>query len=212
MTSKFKRNDLPKKRKRNLNNNKVKQISGNGGNGGNGNGKLTPQQDKFVDEYLKDLNATQAAIRAGYSKKHPDVAGSQLLSILKIQQAVQKRRDKLKASAEIDQEWVLKRYKMLTDYSVGDFFNDDGTMKPLSQIPKDKLYAVCGFKADTKQIDLGGDSQQVIETLIREFKLPDKKGVLDSIGKHLGMFEKDNEQRGGNITIEQMNIQVNLVE
>ena len=50
--------------------------------------KLTEKQQRFVDEYLIDLNATQAAIRAGYSAKTADVQGSRMLANVKVQQAI----------------------------------------------------------------------------------------------------------------------------
>ena len=50
--------------------------------------KLTEKQQRFVDEYLIDLNATQAAIRAGYSAKTADVQGSRMFGIVKVQQAI----------------------------------------------------------------------------------------------------------------------------
>lgn len=162
-------------------------------NNSNGNGKLTALQARFVEEYLVDLNATRAAIRAGYSKKGAEVQGCNLLSLIKVQREIQIQKDKLSAIVEIDQEWVLKRYKMLVDYSVDDFFNDDGTIKSFSQIPKDKLYAIGGFKQSKTTID--ANDKKIIVERIKEFKLPKKKGVLDSIGKYLGMFEKDNEQK-----------------
>ena len=196
----FKRTAPPANNKPTNNNSKKHTITvsgGNGGkliNGGNGNGKLTPKQARFIDEYLKDLNATQAAIRAGYSKRSANNIGPGHLLKPIIQHAIQKRRTELQDAAQIDQAGIVKRYLMLTDYHITDFFNDDGTMKPLSQIPKEKLYAIQGFKADEK-VDV--DNEKVMKTLIREFKLSNKRDVLDSLARHLGMFEKDNAQGGG---------------
>lgn len=182
----------------------VRDARSNNGNGNtmaaarlarnnNGNGKLTKRQAKFIDEYLVDLNATQAAIRAGYSKRTADVIGIENLGKPKIASAIQRRRDELKASTQMDQEWVLKRYKMLTDYCIDDFFYDDGSMKPFSEIPRDKLYAIGGFKQSKRTLTT--KDKTFITNTIKEFVLPKKESVLDSIGKHLGMFERDNEQR-----------------
>lgn len=57
--------------------------------------KLTPKQERFIDEYLIDLNATQAAIRAGYSENTANRAGSRLLSNVDIQEIIQNRKTKL---------------------------------------------------------------------------------------------------------------------
>ena len=188
--SKFKRKDIPKKR---IRNNKPIVKKGGNGNGNGRNRKLTFKQSKFVDELLKDPkgNVSQAAIRAGYSIKGAGIQGHLLLKNIKIKTAIEKCRKALMATSRIDQEWVLKRLEMLTEFTITDFFNDDGTMKPFSEIPKEKLYAIGGFKQSKKV--LTDKDEEYITECIKEFKLPDKLKVLDTIGKHLGMFEKDNQ-------------------
>lgn len=147
--------------------------------------KLTPKQAKFIDEYLIDLNATQAAIRAGYSKKTAKVIGYENLTKPYIAEKIQENRDELKERAKIDQEWVLDRYKLLAAYRIEDFFGDDGTMKPLSEIPKDALYAIQGVEVDTRTTRYGKKTE--IKSFIQKFKLPDKRATLDSIAKLLGL-------------------------
>lgn len=72
-------------------------------------GRLTPKQQRFVEEYLTDLNATQAAIRAGYAKKHAESQAYQLLQKTPVIEAIAAARSKLSERAEITQEMVLKR-------------------------------------------------------------------------------------------------------
>lgn len=69
--------------------------------------KLTPKQQRFVAEYLIDLNATQAAIRAGYSKKTADVQGPRLLGNVGVAQAIQSGRTKQAERLEITADYVL---------------------------------------------------------------------------------------------------------
>ena len=69
--------------------------------------KLTPKQQRFVAEYLIDLNATQAAIRAGYAKKSADVEGSRLLVNAKVSAAVATAQAKRSERTEIDADYVL---------------------------------------------------------------------------------------------------------
>ena len=70
--------------------------------------KLTPRQARFVDEYLIDLNATQAAIRAGYSEKTAYSQGQRLLKKVEVAFVLEKERQKRAEKVEIDQEWVIK--------------------------------------------------------------------------------------------------------
>ena len=70
--------------------------------------KLTNKQSRFVEEYLVDLNATQAAIRAGYSEKGANVTASKLLTIPNIQADLQERMDAQSKRTEITGDRVLK--------------------------------------------------------------------------------------------------------
>jgi phage terminase small subunit len=70
---------------------------------------LTPKQSRFVEEYLIDLNATQAAIRAGYSKKTAGQVGYENLRKPEIQRAVTAAKLERSTATEIDAAWVLKK-------------------------------------------------------------------------------------------------------
>ncbi|MFD1136746.1 terminase small subunit [Paenibacillus sp. PDC88] len=72
---------------------------------------LTAKQQKFVDEYMIDLNATQAAIRAGYSEKTASETGYENLRKPQIAEEVAKRQQKHAEKAEMTVEWVLQQYK-----------------------------------------------------------------------------------------------------
>ena len=76
---------------------------------------LTPRQSRFVDEYLIDLNGTQAAIRAGYSPKTAVVQASRLLTVDKVESAVEARRREIAEHCEIDAEWVLSRLAFIAE-------------------------------------------------------------------------------------------------
>ena len=70
--------------------------------------KLTAKQKRFCDEYLVDLNATQAAIRAGYSSKYANTNASKLLQITTIKEFIKKRMDEKEKKLIADQDEVLK--------------------------------------------------------------------------------------------------------
>ena len=69
--------------------------------------KLTPKQEKFVQEYMIDLNATQAAIRAGYSKKTAYSIGNENLNKPEIASRIKARQAELAIVAKLSQEWVI---------------------------------------------------------------------------------------------------------
>lgn len=76
---------------------------------------LTPKQEKFVQEYLVDLNATRAAIRAGYSEKTAYSIGNENLSKPEIAAAIEAAQAKLSEKTEITQEWVLGNLKNIAE-------------------------------------------------------------------------------------------------
>ena len=144
---------------------------------------LTDKQARFVDEYLVDLNATQAAIRAGYSAKTAGQIGEQNLKKLEIQKAIRERQEELKMKTEITQEWVVERYRRIVEgCDKRLFFNDDGSVKPPSQWSAEMGMAVQGFEVQ----ELGDEGLAVS---VSKLRFQDAKAALDSLARHLGMFK-----------------------
>jgi len=114
---------------------------------------LNAKQAHFVEEYLLDLNATQAAIRAGYSKKTAPEIGCQLLTKPHIAQVITEAKKARSERTEIDQDEVVNFW-----YSV--------------------------LKGELGDINAEGEISTV--------KLSDRINASDKLGKHLGLFEKDN--------------------
>jgi len=148
---------------------------------------LTIKQQRLVDKFEGKGSLKKAAEYAGLSFSY----ACGVVTLPHIKKAIDDKEKKLQEKCEIDQQWVLERYKKLTDYKITDFFDDDGNMKPLSEIPDAAIYAICGLDVNRKTVTLGDESD--IETFIQKFKLSDKKGTLDSIAKMLGL----NVEKGG---------------
>ena len=79
---------------------------------------LTAKQKRFIEEYLLDLNATQAAIRAGYSEKTAHVQGPRMLENVRVKQAITDAQKERTERVQIDQDWVLARLKLISDRCV----------------------------------------------------------------------------------------------
>lgn len=144
---------------------------------------LTDKQARFVDEYLVDLNATQAAIRAGYSAKTANEQGARLLANVSVQNAIRERQEVLKMKTEITQEWVVERYRRIVEgCDKRLFFNNDGSVKPPSQWSAEMGLAVAGFEVQ----ELGDEGLAVS---VSKLRFQDAKAALDSLARHLGMFK-----------------------
>ena len=81
---------------------------------------LTPKQERFVQEYLVDLNATQAAIRAGYSAKTASRIGQQLLAKTCISEAMQKAMKKREKRTEVTQDYVIAKLREIVEKDASD--------------------------------------------------------------------------------------------
>lgn len=90
---------------------------------------LTPKQQRFVDEYPIDLNATQAAIRAGYTAKTAEHQGSRLLGYVQIAAAIKIETEKRSAATAIDAEYVLTTIRDTVEDCRGDDGNPTAVLK-----------------------------------------------------------------------------------
>lgn len=87
--------------------------------------KLTPKQERFVQEYLVDLNATAAARRAGYSTKTADRIGPELLGKTCVSQAIQKAIKQREKRTEVTQDYVIEKLKQIADKEASDAQESD---------------------------------------------------------------------------------------
>lgn len=149
---------------------------------------LTAKQQRFVEEYLLDLNATQAAIRAGYSTKTANRIASQNLSKLYIQDAITKRRVDLQTEFDLTPEKVIAEYMKIGFANMGDYvtWNKDRVDLTNSEDLTANQLAAVAEVSETR-----GEKTSSIR-----FKLHDKKGALDSLAKTLAMFVERQEHTG----------------
>lgn len=144
------------------------------------------RQARFVEEFMVDRNATQAAIRAGYSPKTAGVQGCQLLKRLNIQADVKERATEQTARLAVTADRVMQEYERLALLDPIDLFNPDGSMKPLHEIPEDARRAISGL--EIRQLkDIEAPDSVLLATL-HKIKLADKKGALDSLAKIMGLM------------------------
>lgn len=153
--------------------------------------KLTPKQALFAAEYPIDLNATQAAIRAGYSAKTARSAGQRLLTnvdvALAIQESLKKRANKLEITAErVLDELAKLAWSNMQDYMVVGA-DGDPTLN-FADLTREQAAALQEVTVETYEEGRGQTAREVKRV---KFKLADKRASLVDIGRHLGMF-KDN--------------------
>lgn len=162
--------------------------------------KINEKQKRFADEYLIDLNATQAAIRAGYSAKTAEAAASRLLRNVNVSAYLQKKRDKLQDKTGITQERVLEEFAKIGFASITDYLEYKTMMREVGQSKGgDPIYdwAMSVIAKDSNEVD-GSPIQEI--SIGRDgtfkFKMYSKLDALEKLGRHLGMFEKQDGGEG----------------
>lgn len=150
--------------------------------------KLTDKQQRFVEEYLIDLNATQAAIRAGYkatSKNSFEVIGYQLLQKSSVSEQIQLAMAERSRRTGINQDRVIQELARIAFVNPRNVINpEDASVRDGAS--EDDLACIQSVKVKT----MDGDKGSSVE---REVRLADKMRALELLGKHLGMF-KDKAQ------------------
>lgn len=141
--------------------------------------KLTDKQQRFVDEYLIDLNATQAAIRAGYSAKTADQQGSRMLANVKVKQAVAEKQAQRSKRTGVNQDRVVLELAKVAFAKMTDIVDSNGRIK--EDASPDDLACIESIKYKESDNEYGGSIE-------REVKIASKLKALELLGKHLGMW------------------------
>lgn len=129
--------------------------------------KMTPKQERFVDEYMVDCNATQAAIRAGYSPRTSGYIGGQLLTKNIIARAIAEKKAIIAEKVQVTAEDVLRDLLLVKNRCV--------------QEARPKLH----FNFETKKTEPVIDDEG---NVVFEFDAKSANRALELLGKHLGMF------------------------
>ena len=141
--------------------------------------KLTTKQEIFCLEYLTDLNATQAAIRAGYSKETANRIGSENLSKLDIQNKIAELKKQRSDNLGINSDYILKRLYEIDNLDIADIIDGNGDVLPVSQWSESWRKTVNSIEVSSIKTD-----DEIIGCL-KKVRLPDKIKNLELLGKHV---------------------------
>lgn len=153
---------------------------------------LNEKQQLFCLEYIKDLNATQAAIRAGYSEKTAYSIGQRLLKHVEIQKETERLLSERSERTKIDADWLLTRLAAEAMADVADLYYDNGRIKPVHEWPEVWRQGLVTGMDTTAGVITG-------------LKVSDRIKRLELIGKHIGVQAfKDKVEVSGNVTFTKM--------
>lgn len=147
---------------------------------------LNARQSRFVAEYLIDLNATQAAIRAGYSKKTAKEIGSRLLTNVHVAAAVQSAKDQRVNRLEITQDRILKELARIALFDIRGLYQPDGKLKPIHELDDDTAAALVSVESLEEFEGVGKDRKFV--GLTQKVKIADKVQSIRLAMQHMNML------------------------
>ena len=160
--------------------------------------KLTPKRESFCHEYLKDSNATQAAIRAGYSSKSARTEGSRLLALDDISERIEQLRAELAARTSVSPEKIVRELASIAFADIGDVLrmaHDGSSLRfDFETMPPEFTKSVSSIKVETFTEGRGERGREVRSV---DLKMIDKRGALVDLAKIFGMMR---EQVDHNIT------------
>lgn len=158
--------------------------------------KLTPKQAAFCAEYLIDLNATQAAIRSGYSQKTAGSVGAENLTKPEIQHEVSRLMNERAKRVEVTADTVLSEILKVAIVDIGGAFRDDGSLKAIHEMPEDLRRSISGLDVYEEFAGKGEDREQIGVT--KKIRFWDKTKALEMLGRHLRLFTDKLEHSGPN--------------
>lgn len=151
-----------------------------------GNPTLNEKQRLFCREYLKDFNATQAYIRAGYSPNGAKQAAFKLLTNADLCRQLTDTISNRTQKAEIDGQRVILELSRLLTVDIIDAFHEDNYLKPLKEIPEDVRRAISAIEIDEIWEKEGSKKVQV--GITRKVKFWNKTEAANLLGKHFKLW------------------------
>jgi phage terminase small subunit len=156
--------------------------------------KLTAKQQRFVEEYLVDLNATQAAIRAGYSKHTAAEIGAENLTKPKIAEALAQAQNARSARTEITADAVVRELGRIALLDIRGFYLPDGKLKAPHELSDEQGAALASLETLEEFEGRGEDRRQV--GCVQKVKFWPKVEALRLLAQHLGMLVERHEHSG----------------
>lgn len=144
---------------------------------------LRPKQQRFVNEYVVDFNAKQAAIRAGYSPRSAETNGNRMLRNAQVADAVDAAKADQQARSKLTADDIIEELRKIAFHDPRKAFAADGSLKAIHELDDETAAGVVSL-----EVRIGsGDDGEVIKTA--RIKFADKRSALVDLGRHFGIFD-----------------------
>lgn len=150
---------------------------------------LTAKQEEFARQFVIDNNGTQAAIRSGYSQRAARVIAAENLTKPNVIKFIEILKENLRKEAGLDATLVVQELRDLAEFNIQDFVTKGNRIKEISSLTRRQAKAITAIK--TKETVMPDGSVEIIT----ELKFCDRRATWVDLGRHVGIFEKDNKQK-----------------
>lgn len=149
---------------------------------------------KFADKYFETLNASESAIYAGFSEATSKQSGYQVLQREDVQEYLANLRESYSTKHGVTKDRLIEEYAKIAFFDIREIYDVDGGLIRVKQLDDKSAGAISSIKS----LEEWGEDDEGNKTIVgtsKEIKVFDKIRALQDLGKHLGIFEKDNGQK-----------------
>jgi len=153
---------------------------------------MTDLKERYCEEYLIDLSIVNAAKRAGVQGDNPNIVGWQFMQDPEVQDRIEELKRIRSERTGITADKVLREVARISFSDIREYYNEDGTLKNITDLSDDAAAALSAIKTE-ELFEMDG-RKKVFTGYSKEIKTYDKPASLEKLMKHLGLYNKDNEQ------------------
>jgi len=155
---------------------------------------------KFADKYFETDNALESAIYAGYSPKTAKEQGYKIKERDDVKQYLAEQRKKYAKKHDVTKDRLIEEYAKIAFFDIRDIYSEDGNLVNIKDLDSKSAGAISSIKSfEEYETDKAGNKNLIGTN--KEIRVFDKIRALQDLGKHLGLFEKDNEQKKSEVNI-----------
>lgn len=160
--------------------------------------KLNRKRKLFAEEYVKDHNMTQAAIRAGYSERTAYSQGQRLMKNVEIKEYVDQLQAEIRERNKITVDELVETLAAMVRFDIADLYDEKGNLLPINEMSKEARMVIESIESEEEII---GKKRKGVT---RKLKLSNKRANIIELMKYFGAYRKDNEQKAQ--TVEQITV------
>jgi phage terminase small subunit len=163
--------------------------------------KLSTRRQRFVNAYMGEAagNATKAAILAGYSEHTARQAGSRLLTLSDVRDAVGKRQERLQDASEVSAQRIIKELSTIAFSDIRGLFDETGKLRPVHELPDDVAHSLASIEVMKERTIKGAEI--TTHEAVHKLKTWDKTKALEMLGRHLALWQDRNGADSGRVVV-----------